>query len=130
MSNEVGFTEANVRAICDVGQSTKVNTGKNQGYIGMAISTPVTSQLTEHPARWPRKGEKGIGDGSCSYGLEDGDDILMSNWNGTIIGPGHVSISCLIFSLSALGDLTKISYTDSTREPNLQPEDRVWDAIP
>ena len=36
------------------------------------------------------KGEKGIGDGSCSYGLEDGDDILMSNWNGTIIGPGHV----------------------------------------
>ena len=39
------------------------------------------------------KGEKGIGDGSCSYGLEDGDDILMSNWNGTIIGPGHVSDS-------------------------------------
>jgi len=37
------------------------------------------------------KGEKGIGDGSCSYGLEDGDDIFMSNWNGTIIGPGHVS---------------------------------------
>lgn len=36
------------------------------------------------------KGEKGIGDGSCSYGLEDGDDIMMSNWNGTIIGPGHV----------------------------------------
>ena len=36
------------------------------------------------------KGEKGIGDGSCSYGLEDGDDILMSYWNGTIIGPGHV----------------------------------------
>jgi hypothetical protein len=40
------------------------------------------------------KGEKGIGDGSCSYGLEDGDDILMSNWNGTIIGPGHVSAQC------------------------------------
>lgn len=39
------------------------------------------------------KGEKGIGDGSCSYGLEDGDDILMSHWNGTIIGPGHVRYS-------------------------------------
>jgi len=39
------------------------------------------------------KGENGTGDDSCSYGLEDGDDILMStgNWNGTIIGPGHVS---------------------------------------
>jgi ubiquitin-conjugating enzyme E2 variant len=38
------------------------------------------------------KGEKGIGDGSCSYGLEDGDDIMMSCWNGTIIGPGHVIV--------------------------------------
>lgn len=37
------------------------------------------------------KGEKGIGDGTCSYGLTDGDDMLMSNWNGTILGPGHVS---------------------------------------
>ena len=39
------------------------------------------------------KGEKGIGDGTCSYGLSDGDDMLMSNWNGTILGPGHVCIS-------------------------------------
>ena len=39
------------------------------------------------------KGEKGIGDGTCSYGLADGDDILMEKWNGTIIGPGHVSDS-------------------------------------
>lgn len=38
------------------------------------------------------KGEKGIGDGTCSYGLADGDDILMEKWNGTIIGPGHVSL--------------------------------------
>lgn len=41
------------------------------------------------------KGEKGIGDGSCSYGLEDGEDIMMSNWNGTIIGPGHVCLQHL-----------------------------------
>lgn len=46
------------------------------------------------------KGEKGIGDGSCSYGLEDGDDIMMSNWNGTIIGPGHVSLLWYIFHFS------------------------------
>jgi ubiquitin-conjugating enzyme E2 variant len=37
------------------------------------------------------KGEKGIGDGTISYGLSDGgEDLLMENWNGTIIGPGHV----------------------------------------
>ncbi|TEB25799.1 UBC-like protein, partial [Coprinellus micaceus] len=45
------------------------------------------------------KGEKGIGDGSCSYGLEDGDDIMMSNWNGTIIGPGHTVHENRIYSL-------------------------------
>ncbi|KZS94544.1 UBC-like protein [Sistotremastrum niveocremeum HHB9708] len=45
------------------------------------------------------KGEKGIGDGSCSYGLEDSDDILMSHWNGTIIGPGHTVHENRIYSL-------------------------------
>jgi hypothetical protein len=36
------------------------------------------------------KGEKGIGDGTLSYGLADGDDLLMREWNGTIIGPPAV----------------------------------------
>lgn len=36
------------------------------------------------------KGEKGLGAEACSYGLEDGEDLLMTNWNGTILGPPHV----------------------------------------
>ncbi|KIP01408.1 hypothetical protein PHLGIDRAFT_38311 [Phlebiopsis gigantea 11061_1 CR5-6] len=48
------------------------------------------------------KGEKGIGDGSCSYGLEDGDDIMMSHWNGTIIGPGHTVHENRIYSLKII----------------------------
>ena len=27
---------------------------------------------------------------ACSYGLSDGDDLMMWNWNGTILGPPHV----------------------------------------
>ncbi|KAJ3170126.1 E2 ubiquitin-conjugating protein mms2 [Geranomyces variabilis] len=45
------------------------------------------------------KGEKGIGDGTISYGLADGDDLMMSNWNGTIIGPGHTVHENRIYSL-------------------------------
>ncbi|KAF9785150.1 UBC-like protein [Thelephora terrestris] len=45
------------------------------------------------------KGEKGIGDGSCSYGLDNSDDIMMSHWNGTIIGPGHTVHENRIYSL-------------------------------
>lgn len=33
---------------------------------------------------------------ACSYGLSDGDDLLMSNWNGTILGPPHVGLSGLL----------------------------------
>ncbi|GMP22014.1 hypothetical protein CsSME_00000201 [Camellia sinensis var. sinensis] len=32
-------------------------------------------------------GEKGIGDSTVSYGMDDGDDIYMRSWAGTIIGP-------------------------------------------
>lgn len=46
------------------------------------------------------KGEKGLGDGSCSYGLKDSDDIAMYEWNGTILGPPHSAFENRIFSLS------------------------------
>jgi hypothetical protein len=39
------------------------------------------------------KGEKGIGDGTISYGLLDGEDIYMRYWNGTIIGPPMVNFT-------------------------------------
>ena len=52
------------------------------------------------------KGEKGLGAEACSYGLEDSEDLLMSNWNGTILGPPHVRpvhvfLSFLLWGLPA-----------------------------
>lgn len=38
------------------------------------------------------RGEKGIGDGTVSYGMDDADDILMQSWTGTIIGPPNVCL--------------------------------------
>lgn len=53
------------------------------------------------------KGEKGIGDGMVSYGLAQGkiftnvgDDMTMTNWNGTILGPYQVPF--LIFRLLSI----------------------------
>ncbi|CAA6656426.1 unnamed protein product [Spirodela intermedia] len=40
------------------------------------------------------RGEKGIGDGSVSYGMDDVEDILMCSWTGTIIGPHNVMHVC------------------------------------
>ncbi|RIA98114.1 ubiquitin-conjugating enzyme/RWD-like protein [Glomus cerebriforme] len=50
------------------------------------------------------KGEKGLGDGTCSYGLSNGEDIYMSDWNGTIIGPTGTIHENRIYSLKLYCD--------------------------
>jgi ubiquitin-conjugating enzyme E2 variant len=46
------------------------------------------------------KGEKGLGDGTVSYGMSDIDDMQMHAWTGTIIGPGNTPHDCRIYTVS------------------------------
>eukprot|EP01104_Vermistella_antarctica_P002420 TRINITY_DN12662_c0_g1_i1.p1 TRINITY_DN12662_c0_g1~~TRINITY_DN12662_c0_g1_i1.p1 ORF type:complete len:142 (+),score=22.80 TRINITY_DN12662_c0_g1_i1:128-553(+) len=50
------------------------------------------------------KGEKGLGDGSISYGLDNGDDMSMSAWIGSIIGPANTAHEGRIYSLKIYCD--------------------------
>lgn len=70
------------------------------------------------------RGEKGIGDGTVSYGMDDGDDIYMRSWTGTIIGPHNVNTpfkqhALYIFYTLKCVDLHVISLVLTEKESNL-----------
>ena len=83
---------------------------------GSGITVPRNFRLLEEL----EKGEKGIGDGTVSYGMDDGDDMLMRHWTGTIIGPSNTAHDGRIYTLKIFCDM---AYPD--KPPRVRFQSRV-----
>jgi len=61
----------------------------------MSVTVPRNFRLLEEL----EAGEKGLGDGSISYGLVSQDDMMMYDWQGSIVGPAQTRFQGQFYSL-------------------------------